>query len=68
VVVVFGDFVVVGYQGELGQTYEQAVFYYSGDVIQLSSQALGIADLAELAIQNVIAFIGDEGLAVGIFA
>ena len=43
----------------LGQADEQAMFYHARDLMQLAIQRGGIGDLAEVAVENVMPFVGD---------
>ena len=60
----FGNFVAVSDEDDAGAVDEQAVLDDARDVTQFAREHRRIGDAAEIAVENVVAFVGDEGLSV----
>ena len=60
----FGDFVAVGDEDDAGAVDEEAVFDDAGDVAEFARERRRIGNAAEVAVENVVAFVGDERLSV----
>jgi hypothetical protein len=58
------NFTSSGKQHYASHSNEQAVLYHAGHVAQLSGYTVHVGDLSEIAIEDVIIFVGYEGLAV----
>src|SRR5580692_8675884 len=61
----FLDLITFRNQDDTRHADEQAVFHNSWHVAQNPCQRRRIVDLAEVAIQDVMAFVGDKRFAVG---
>ena len=60
----FGDFVAVGDNDDAGAIDEEAVFDDARDVAEFAREGGWIGDAAEVAVEDVMALVGDEGLSV----
>jgi hypothetical protein len=60
----FGDFVAVGNEDDAGAVDEQAVLNDAGDVAEFERERRRIGNATEVAIEDVMAFVGDERLSV----
>ena len=49
---------------ELGEADEQTVFDYTGCIAENAGNRRGIGDFSETGVEDVVAVVGDEGLAV----
>src|SRR6202000_2617397 len=58
----FGDFVAVGDENNAGAIDEEAVFDDARDVAEFARECRRIGDAAEGAVEDVVRFVGDEGL------
>ena len=64
----FGDFVAVSDEDDAGAIDEKTVFNDAGDIAEFSRQRRRIGDAAEVAIEDVMAFISDVRFAIGSLA
>lgn len=60
----FGDFVAVGDEDDAGAIDEEAVFDDAGRVAKFARERRRIGDAAEVAVENVVAFVGDERFSI----
>jgi hypothetical protein len=60
----FGDFVAVGDEDYAGAVDEEAVFDDAGNVAEFARECWWIGDAAEIAVEDVMPLVGDEGLSV----
>ncbi len=60
----FGDFVAVGDEDDAGTVDEETMLDDAGDVAKLARQRWRIGDAAEVAVEDVMAFIRIEGLSI----
>ena len=60
VAVEFGDFVAVGDENDAGAIDEEAVLDDAGDVTEFARERRRVGDAAEVAVENVVAFVGDK--------
>jgi hypothetical protein len=59
---------VLSNQSHLGHSDEQAMLDYSGNGPQLLGECRGIWDFAKTAVEDVMSFVGDVSVAIGISA
>ena len=59
-------FSVLSNQGHLSHSDEQAMLDYSGSRPQLLGECRRIGDFAKTAVENVMSFIGDVRISIGV--
>ena len=60
----FGDFVAVSDEDDAGAVDEEAVLDDARDIAEFARKRWRIGDAAKVAVEDVMAFVGDEGLSV----
>ena len=60
----FGDFIAVCYEDDAGTIDEEAVLDDAGDVAKFTGERRRVWNAAEVAVEDVMSFVGDERFSI----